>query len=210
MSDFDGTAVEIVPKWNPRNWTKYPLKMVPGYADFIRGAIDGGLENGGIVSRRAEWARKGVTDRTIRQLGLTSFFGDSKMVYLAGSETTKAKAVVYRASKVAVGVIDDKPHKIGVELVRELTERTVYNRRRYNPIVLGVVNHTSSEEYTDRLQVALGEVDGVCIDTDVAGDTFTVYGPRLEAAQFMLRVVQLGPYTLEAGQRFAQCVQQTA
>src|SRR5690242_14183199 len=88
-SDFDGTAVELVSPFNPRNWRKYPMEMIPGYREFLQTAKDEGLEIAGVVSRRHE-LRRGVTERAIADLGLDEFFHHPSQVVLAGSHVKKA------------------------------------------------------------------------------------------------------------------------
>ena len=109
-SDFDGTAVGLKGKTDPRNWTKYPLPLKQGYANFLNGVHTSGVDIAGIVSRRPDiWPRRFVTHRSIAKLGLENYFNDTNVI-LAGSEFLKAQHVVARASNKQVGIIDDKPH----------------------------------------------------------------------------------------------------
>lgn len=204
-SDFDGTAVETVSKANPRNWLKYPLAGLAGYVEFLRGVQAGGVEVAGIISRRPEIApRRWATNRTIAQLGLSEFFSNPSQVLLVGSETAKAFHLSVESAFGTVGVIDDKPHKVGQALLKNLfvDAPKVAEHRDHNPIVLGVIAHEKSQEYVERL-VDQADIlvdvqrDGLRIE-EVTGGGVSIVGRALN-----LRVVQLEPFTRQAGEHFA-------
>jgi hypothetical protein len=200
-SDFDGTAVEIVPKWNPRNWSKYPLAGIEGYKAFLTAVSDSGVEVAGVISRRPNIApRRYVTARSISQLGLSRFFGEPSQQVLVGSEENKGDFLARESLKAPVGIIDDKPHRLGSAMLHalfQLQERGGHEDRK--GVVLGAVNHPKIESYIDQLakealagglEVAFtpnGEHDS----TMIVGDTYWV------------KVVPLDPYSAAAGRSFA-------
>jgi hypothetical protein len=119
-SDFDGTAVELAKKHQPRNWRKYPLQMIDGYDEFLEGVSDGGIKLSGIVSRRPNIKqRRRVTMRSIEENGLDRFFPEENVV-LTGSEQSKAEFILKQAECGVVVLADDKPHKIGSEILKIL------------------------------------------------------------------------------------------
>jgi len=196
-SDFDGTAVEIVSKANPRNWSKYPLKSVPGYVDFLRGVRRGGVEVAGAVSVRPDiMPRRWATSRSVATLGLTEFFGNSAQLVLTGNEKDKAQHLVTESLGGRVGMIDDKPHRIGLALLDALSKREQSQQR---VIVLGVVAHQRSQEYLDRFvtEAATQTEDLLMVEPDCR--TVSVHG-----LSYMLQVTSLEPYSEIAGTAFAQ------
>lgn len=198
ISDFDGTAVAIMSKFDPRNWMKYPLPVIEGYLDFLRGAHLGGVEIAAIASRRPDiLPRRIATARSVAKLGMDAYFGEGRgRVVLAGSERSKAEFVLAKSIGVPTGMIDDKPHRIGAELVegmRRLSETPEVEERR---ILLGVVNHTRSEAYIRRFASDVQQSGGEVLDTDS--------GVRVVVAEHTLDVVLLEPYSQQAGQQFAE------
>lgn len=199
-SDFDGTAVGLVPKHDPRNWAKYWLKMVDGYIDFLDGVREGGVEVAGVVSRRPKVGRSLVTARSIVKLGMDTHFPGPNHVVLAGSETRKAQHLVDRAADHDVGMIDDKPHRLGPEMLDLLVQVEPHEVQLDAPgrrqIVLGAVNHPRSQEYFERFaehaaarnDVAMAEKDG---------------NLHIRGGAFDMLVVPVQPYSVEAGVAFA-------
>jgi len=201
-SDFDGTAVEIVSKFNPRNWSKYPLAGIPGYEEFLHGVLNEDVRIAGIISRRPNIApRRYVTARSVGKLGLDrQLFIHPSQIVLTGSEEGKARHVVERSRDVRVGIIDDKPHRIGLALLDALLQEVPPTSEDGQLIALGVVSHGKSEDYTGRLMEAVGESDrDVTLSSN--GDYPTFVGPS--SNRFRLSVVQLDPYSVEAGNQFA-------
>jgi hypothetical protein len=207
-SDFDGTAVGLASKFDPRNWAKYPLPLMAGYPDFLRGVMEEGVTIGGTVSRRPNIApRRYVTRRSIVELGLAEFFTTAEHVILAGSELAKA-IVVARQSKGerVVGLLDDKPHRVGTELVR-LARKEIVPAKKYVrsfDVVVGAVSCAKRAEYNERL-----------FDYALATEACNVSNPngddlQIEANGSRLRVVCLEPYSYEAGQSFARQLLNTA
>lgn len=192
-SDFDGTAVGIKGKTDPRNWAKYPLPILPGYTNFLDGVRSSGVDIAGVVSRRPDiYPRRYVTQRSITRLGLQGYFGDGEVI-LAGSERQKAQHVVDRVGEARVGLIDDKPHRVGVELVHALSETAITGS-----LTLGVVKHDKSIGYVQRLREVVDGIDGVEVDTALDGRFDIAVGDAT------LRVVEMMPYSVEAGQHFAE------
>jgi hypothetical protein len=207
LSDFDGTAVELVGKLNPRNWLKYPLAGIPGYREFLEGVQEGGVDVDRVVSRRPNIPpRRLVTARSIADLGLQRFFPDSDSMVLAWSETGKASFVVEEAQKGRpVGMIDDKPHRVGPALLSAMREVPLESGwRRISPITLGVVNHERSEEYMmdfiEGVQEQYDEI-GISVTERVNDHSFAL---RPADYRFRLNVVGLPEYSAQAGEAFAQ------
>lgn len=204
LSDFDGTAVETAGPLDPRNWLKYPLPGVSGYADFLEGVQDEGVEIGGIVSRRPDiWPRRLVTARSISKLGLEQFFPGDEQVALTGDEAPKGALVVAEAQKGRpVGMIDDKPHSIGPSLIAALRETPLDTE--IPEITLGVVNHGRSEEYMMRFIKSMRgrySQTGVSVTERVNDHSFALRGADY---RFQLNVFRLPNYSHESGQAFAQ------
>ena len=196
-SDFDGTAVELAGKMDPRNWLKYPLPMIPGYTDFLDGVEEGEVDIAGVVSRRPNiWPRRVVTERSIAQLGLSEYFEGSH-IHLAGSEIKKAGIVVARSIYADVGLVDDKPHRVGVEMIRVLEQFGL-------PAVvkLGAVAHAGRTAYLDELKYR-AEFAGAAVDESHDGQF------NIAVGESTLRVVELEPYSFEAGQQFAEVIKES-
>jgi hypothetical protein len=207
-SDFDGTAVETVGMLNPRNWAKYPLDGVPGYAEFLEGVQEGGVAIGGLVSRRPDiLPRRLVTGWSIAEAGLEGFFPTEDQRVLTGDEARKGIFVVGEAQKgQPVGMIDDKPHHIGPSLLAALIETP--HDVQTPTITLGVVNHDRSEEYMMRFIEATRERRGegrVSVTERVNDHTFAL---RASDYRFRLGVVRLPYYSGPAGEAFAEQLSQ--
>ena len=191
-SDFDGTAVEVLPWTNPRNWSKYPLKGVPGYLDFILGVEDSGVEVGSIVSRRPDIApRRWATDASLRDVASRQFERPGQ-VLLMGSEEKKAGRIASEAHKRVVGFIDDKPHKAGIEIARSLDKFDVMPRR----VVMGAVQHAKSWNNMEQLRTFAGN-DGFEIQELTISGGFSITN-----GNFVLEAIQLPGYSRDAGQTF--------
>lgn len=209
-SDFDGTAVALARKVDPRNWTKYPLRALPGFTDFLAGAIQGGVEFAGIVSRRPDIApRRWVTARSISQLGISRHFSGLQRVVLTGSEQAKGGLLVAESRGSVVGMVEDKPHKLGAVLVGALKEASAGADTLHYPIVLGVVAHPRSQRYIDQLLTDL-ELAETGVRIREPGDgSYQIYPAHMRHTP-RLDVVPLLPYSAEAGQQFATWLRQTS
>lgn len=199
-SDFDGTAVSIVRKTNPRNWSKYPLPIIEGYLDFLKGAQDSGIEVAGIVSRRPDiLPRRLVTARSVAQLGMSQFFPAEKHIVLTGSEYAKAGFVAKDAMLFGrVGMIDDKPHKFGAAFAEYMLSDDI---RHAATLVLGAVHTPSREEHLEKLAAWATNVNGV----EVTSGTQDLYIGHHEG-RFGIRVIPLEPYSETSGQAFGQAL----
>lgn len=205
-SDFDGTAVEIVGKVNPRNWSKYPLAGMPGYVDFLRGVRNSGVDVAGVVSRRPNiLPRRFVTARSVAQLGLGEFFEPSQLV-CAGSEAAKGQFVVEQSAEARVAIVDDKPHRAGQAVVNALLEKFPVLTDDTDPttrpqITVGVVAHPKSAEYMSRFIDELDQNDN--LDQVVRMDSHGMQGVQVSDPNFELTVLQLEPYSIATGHQFA-------
>lgn len=204
-SDFDGTAVEIA--GFPRSWSKYPLDGVPGYGEFLEGVQEGGVDIAGIVSRRPNiFLRRLATVHSIAKLDLQRFFHDADNIVLAGSEAAKGAFVALEAlgGQRPVGIIDDKPHRVGAELIRAMRKIPLENGRRIAPVTLGAVNHDRTEDYMtsfiERMQDEQGKT-GISVTESSEEHAFVLRAPD---RSFRLNVVGLPEYSAEAGQAFAE------
>lgn len=197
-SDFDGTAVEIARRTQPRNWSKYPLPMVQGYADFLQGASDGGVEIGGVVSRRPDiFVRRYATMRSVSRLGLQQFFPDKSQLVHAGTEQAKGAFVAHQAETRVVGMLEDRPHLLGAVLLGIFNE-AVSSKRPHYPIVMGVVARGAlSQGYVKRLE-------GLVAETPDSETTQTHTGFILQNEYTCLEVESLQAYSHMAGVQFAQ------
>lgn len=221
-SDFDGTAVKLPQDHrgygvlDPRIWCrdalKYPLDLVAGYPDFLRGLQASTAMLAGIVSRRAG-IRRAVTRWSFAAHGLAEFFPDGTIV-LAGSESKKAQHVVDAAQKSSesssitpVALIEDRPQRFGKPALQALVKAARVTEARHNPIVVGVTHHPRSQQYIDSLLAFAQElqltVDGATLQESVISDgeqdfRFTI--PERSS----LHIVQLPPYGHAAGQAFGE------
>ncbi len=205
-SDFDGTAVETAPGLRERA-LKYPLAGIPGYRDFIRGVEAGGVTIGNIVSRRPDdplGQRRSATTKSVKDIGMHDVFNAPPRILLEGSilkwwqsEARKAQYVAGFALERVVGMVDDKPHRVGIELARVLAASRV-NR---HPVVLGVVSHDKTDEYMDRFR------DEVTEDFAVRRSDLQPDGISVSAGSSGLDVVRLEPYAHDTGRDFAEALQ---
>jgi len=207
-SDFDGTAVGTTRKIDPRNWTKYPLPALHGYVAFLRGVQSAGVDIGGVVSRRPDiLVRRFVTTRSVSKLGLSEFFGDHRQLVHAGSEEAKGRFLIERSRRTTVGMLEDKPHKLGSVLLSALSAATQLpdSSRTLNPIIMGAVAHNRSQEYLERLLERVKTQPDLNLQVSEiadAGSHPTPTGFTLEAASVKLCVLALSPYTERSGERF--------
>lgn len=199
-SDFDGTAVSVARKTDPRNWSKYPLRGLAGYVDFLRGVQAGGVEVAGIVSRRPNiFIRRIATGRSILKTGCAEFFTDKSQVVHAGSEMAKGRFVVEQSRASTIGMLEDKPHKLGAVILGAMLETTQHPETPQYPIVLGVVDHRHSQKYIERLTNAAAKLStNDCVIRDIGDDVV------VETETGVLHVTRLEPYSQQAGEAFAQ------
>ena len=201
LSDWDGTAVETVSKFDPRNWVKMGMPFKPGYVDFLRGTSDGGLSVDGVVSRRGSLRRGVATWLTIENakrhdVGLNRYISWGG-VTLAGSESNKAEHVVARAKHLGkLVLIDDKPQTIGQELIMAMKRHSVTRSSGYLDITIGAVAHDKSERYMDEFLQ-----DRLTPHARKEDDGITTFHIGKSAT---LRVLSLEPYSYEAGLQLAQ------
>lgn len=199
-SDFDGTAVALTKKTNPRNWFKYPLPGIKGYVDFLTGVASTGVEIAGVVSRRPDvYFRRLATARSITKLGFSELFNQSQIVH-AGSEVAKGKFVAEQTKIAPIGMLEDKPHKLGGVLLGVL-QGSEYPVFPHYPVVLGVVSHGQSQEYIERLAVQAQAMAKSDLEVNETGSAATI-GLSIRSESVTLDVVQLQPYSEYAGREF--------
>lgn len=205
-SDFDGTAVELVSKFDPRNWLKYPLPSMVGYTAFLRGVRRHDVEIAGVISRRPDIPiRRFVTERSIVKLGLDAYLKPDHIV-LTGSEEHKGRYIAGRALHRPVGLIDDKPHKVGPTILAGLSSGpgSPNFAGQQVRVALGVVNHPKSEGYTAQFVEQVrdeSEATGISVVPRVSDGVINLHGPD---RSFKLSIVQLAAYGEATGSNFAQ------
>ena len=204
LSDFDGTAVGIVGKTDPRNWLKYPLRGVKGYGEFLEGVRATGVEISGVVSRRPNiYLRRLATHRSIEKLGYSEYFPGSEQVFLTGSETAKGRFVAEKSQEDTIGMIEDKPHKFGAALLSALVQGPDYFAVPHQPILMGVVWHPRSQENIEELYRTINSNRYNDLKVTQTGPE-TAVGMRVESEDFSLDVVQLYPFSKYEGRRFGE------
>lgn len=197
-TDFDGTAVALAPKISLRNALKYPLDVMPGYIEFLRGVQLGGADVAGIISRRPDIApRRWATQRSIAKLGLAKHLGEHKQMVLAGSEKAKGLVLVEQSKQGQIAMVEDKPHKLGSVLVDSLIQVAEKADEFHSSIVLGAVAHPRTNEYMDRFYAYVAELKDVDV-YDTSDHSFAIDG-----GNFYIEALPLEPYSLEAGLSFA-------
>lgn len=204
-SDFDGTAVGLVSKTNPCNWSKYPLSGIEGYADFLKGVASTGVEMAGVVTRRPDiFIRRMATARSITKLGFGEFF---PAVVHKGSEEAKGRFVAEQSRETTIGMLEDKPHKLGAVLLGAgaLSETIQHPEAPHHPIVLGVVKHGQSQEYVERLAAQANAMASGGLTVTETGP-ITAIGLSIQSEQLSLEVVQLQPYSQYAGEAFGRTI----
>lgn len=200
LSDFDGTAVRKYGYKNPRNWLKYPLPRISGYLEFLGGVQEADIDFEGVVTVRKEFWRRRFTNRSLRKLGYTGVINPS-MINYAGTEEAKGRFVAEKTEAAAVGMIDDKPHKIGMAVL-DAVEKSPGGY--HHPLLLGVVAHDQSAEHINEFMELAEDSQGdlpVTVDPIgmLAGDGFTITkGP------LTMHVVQLEPYSNAEGVQFGE------
>ncbi len=203
--DFDGTLVNIADEKNSwQNFTKSNLTPVEGARKFMQGLISTSVEIGNIVSRRPDiWQRRRVTMRSIDQAGLSDIFYLNESLNLEGvvlpwwtSETRKAKRVLLDAEHRVTGMVEDKPHKLGLEMIKLMVKQGGV----FEPIVLGVVDHPEAEARVTQLAECVLEDFGESVDI-TEGDGAMQF-VKHSSGSFALDVVLLEPFSFAAGQDF--------
>ena len=205
-SDFDGTAVKLAGRAKPRHWLKYPLASIEGYTDFLGGLQAGGVDVAGVVTRRPNiLPRRIVTNRSIGKLGLSSFYSKEEQVVLTGSESRKAEFIADKALGTVVGLIDDRPHRVGPEIVRALSANQ--HRSLRSVVMLGVVDQPKASQYLvqfgEMISQEMKTYDLEYVTSDAADDgaALQIQGPD---NRYKLVVVPLQPYSSHAGESFAE------
>lgn len=215
LFDFDGSLVHLANRnISLQNALKYPMYARIESDRFIQGVASTGVEIGPIVSRRPRIGRTFVTRRTLTDTGLSRWFPAQDDVILAGSihpgkfrqsEERKAGVVIDHNVDRVVGMIDDKPDKLGKLLLEGLLENDCTNK----PLVLGVVPTPQSSQRTDAL-LTQAEVSGWKV-TEQQKNQDEMAGYNLQfgssGIQLLVKVVQLEPFSYETGVEFGQQLQ---
>ncbi len=207
-SDFDGTAVEIARARyiNPKNWAKMGLRVLPGYIDFLRGVQDAGVQIDGVVSRRPDvWPRRFATQFAINYQDLYPFFDPPARVVLTGSEERKASVLVNQAWRHPIGVLEDKPHKIGPMLIEQMLKAADDAGPQPHPITIGVVEHEKTDKRIAELDEIARTMDGISRVGFYDEGSTTYHATELGHIP-LVKVIALGPYDELAGVRFAEAI----
>lgn len=202
LSDFDGTAVRKYGYTNWRNWGKYPLPGIPGYLDFLAGVQEEGVDFEGVVTIRKEFWRQGVTNRSLRKLGYTGVISPDMVAY-AGTEEAKGRVVVNQSRETTVGMIDDKPHKLGIAMLDAVEASSRLST--YHPVLLGVVSHERSADHIERLvELAEGSEGDLPVSIGTSSPSRAWEDLAITKGPFTMHVRQLDPYSQAEGQQFGQ------
>lgn len=210
--DFDGTVVEKLSLRDPRDWkrnaTKSDLALVPGFTSFAT-TLNRYTHNGGVVSKRKDWLRRRVTEKSIRELEVDFVFRGTlaSSVRLLGSDLGKASFLVARAMENPnVSIVEDRPDKLVPGLVRAMLEKMREEREGEAPelaVTVGVVDHPKANK---RIVDIAEEM------MDVLPPSSFEFGPdpgsadyRVEGAGFgVVRIAQLPAYSEAAGREFGE------
>jgi len=220
-SDFDGTAVEKLPKYPKnvrdiyRNVRKSGLAPIEGWTAFLDGVADRDIEPLGIVTIRKEKARRRVTEASLAEIDPEGSYFKPEDVEYAGNERFKGLYLVGRAMQSAqrrVGMIDDQPQKLVPRIVEGFATFAASQiiQSGATTIVLGVVDHPKTNARLEEMRDTLVSPDGTpqkdfersISSVDALRDGgFLV---RAGGAAYMndVIVVPIGPYSVEAGQAF--------
>lgn len=205
-SDFDGTAVEKLNKWNlrhaRRNSMKRNLAPLEGYADFLGGVQSVGVDLAGVVSKRGERRRRAATMASVAELGLEEIFTADR-IKLLGSEKAKGQFVAERSKVATVAMIEDRPHKLGPVVLGAVVRAIEDEEVVHQPIVLGVVAQPNAQEYVNRFIKSVDEKFGG-ISVGYSPVTFDGEGHNISASGMDIHVGVLEPYSSETGRRFGQ------
>jgi hypothetical protein len=205
-SDFDGTAVEIVRKTDPRNWSKYPLPGLAGYNDFLGGVRSTGVPVAGVISRRPNiLIRRMATARSITKLGFAELPNRPGQIVHTGSEEKKGQFIAERSREAVIGMLEDRPHRLGAILLGAMAEPMRHPKVHHHSILVGVVAHPRSQEYIDRLLELAEPLAGVGLDTREFVDQSELgatTGFSFQTESLGLQVVPLHPYSRQAGEVF--------
>lgn len=206
--DFDGTLVHLADKIvSLQNARKYPLPPVEGARGFIEGVKSQGVALGSIISRRPEM-RERITAVSLRDTGLQGYFADPYMdVRLMGqlfpwwkSEANKAQEVARSAAVRVTGMVDDKPHKLGREMVNFMMAADA--EQIFEPVVIGVADSPDAQTRISKLVDGVRDKfgDAVTIDEENGGIQFSKHS----GGSFVLDVVMLEPFSFAVGAGFGQ------
>src|SRR5262245_18175853 len=120
-SDLDGTAVALARGVDPRRMTKYPLLPIRAYAGFLSDVVSTGVELAVVVTRRPNLrVRRWATTRSIANLGYSEFFPRPDQIVHTGGEKAKGEFLAQESRSAAIGMLEDKPHKLGEVLLGAL------------------------------------------------------------------------------------------
>ncbi len=208
-SDFDGTAVATY-KYNIwKKVTKLGLPLIDGYKDFLDGVKLEGVDVAGVVTRRPDiLIRRYATQKSIAEHGLAEYFSQDNPVIYAGSETKKAQHMIDRSSEVKFGLIDDRPQRVGREILDILASEVERDNNSKRFIALGGVDGENSAEGFRELVDYAEELAKDSQDMSVkefdykASDKLTNAGYEIKIGRTTLDVVRLANYSTDSGRAF--------
>ena len=211
-SDFDGVIVQVPKSWNLfGRMTKMGLQPVSGTREFLEGVKSKDVVVGNIISRRPDaLGRRHTTARSVSKAGLGGYFGDPRSINLEGSltlgrikksEEFKARRVLASAEERVTGMIEDKPHKLGFEMLRVMMS----SDSSYEPVVLGVVDHPEAETRVLKLADIARKEFGDSIEIEERDSGIQI--ARNRKGSFVLDVVLLEPFSLATGEAFGKTLQ---
>ncbi len=202
MSDIDGTAIELAKrKISLRNAMKYPLSPIENFHEFYRGVVESGPFLG-YASARHVWRRR-ATNRSLSQLDIKHESRPQDMAKLAGSllhprtsEAKKARHILgIAASYDAFGFIEDRPHRLGNELITAIKARNWQPNSRPVNILLGAAPHNRTGEDI----ISLNILFDCAANKDVTGEISRIGNTGLRIGESALHFVRLQEYSYEEG-----------
>lgn len=212
-SDFDGTIIESIPTNNIGNWMKRPMGGIKDYRHFLDGIRFSDVSVEGIISRRPStlpWRL--LTDFSMAGQRLEGFFNDPT-VHLLAAEHAKAEWLVERSRERVVGVVEDRPHRLGASILKSLV--SVPKDVEWHPIVIGAVPHYWTDTFFCKFLESTEHLAGAGYDIQTTISTFRAVESRkaaisVEAENFRLDVVPLPKYSERAGIVFGKYLRDMA
>lgn len=201
-SEFDGTAFKKYGVADPRQWFDRPARPVPRYGEFLQGVIGANVTVAGILSRRADsYEQRLGANKSLADAGLLAYYGSNQPVRLVGSDEAKGQILAQESQKTTVGLVDDRPHEIGIIVVKELMDTAKQaNELGIEPtIIIGAVYGSDTDRSVARLYEEADKLRGNVTVLDY-GDNI---GFDIEGVGYRVEVALLAPFSSMAGRDFA-------
>lgn len=215
LFDLDGTLIHLAERpYGVQNALKYPMYAKPEAHRFIQGIASTGTDIGPIISRRPRFGRTMLTRRTMRDTGLSRWFSAKSDIQLAGSihpakfkqsEELKAQRVLEHSKRRVVGMVEDKPDKLGRLLLNGLVKRRATNE----PLIIGVAPSDRAPARTDQL-IDFAMTNGWSV-SEHAETPYQMPGYEITHSRsgidLLVKVVQVDPFDFNTGVQFGTQLQ---